>query len=264
MKHTITVLATAAAMTMTLIAPSSATEREEINQTYPVGKDARLSLSNLNGPATITGWDKKTIEVKATKTTSGSRERLDDVTVNFDMKDDHLRIDVDYDDSDHWTDGGVGVEFEIHVPRAIEIKDIKLVNGDLHIEDVAGDVSASSVNGEVAGKQLGGEVHLSTVNGDVSLTTSVGRDAIELSSVNGSVTLELPRKVNAKLSASTIHGDIRGDLGHGVTHAGSSMDAVLGSGGARIELGTVNGDIRIRRADGDGARTDDDTEDDSD
>ena len=263
MKHAITVLATVATMTAALAAPSSATEREEVNQTYQVGKDARLSLSNLNGSVSISGWDKKTIEVKATKTTSGSRERLDDVTINFDMKDDHLRIDVDYDDSEHWTDGGVGVEFDIQVPRATRIKDIKLVNGDLEITNITGDVSASSVNGEVTGDKLGGEVQLSTVNGDVSLKTVVGDDSIELSSVNGSVTLLLPKKVNATLSASTIHGDVRGDLGHGVTHAGSSMDAVLGSGGTRIELSTVNGDIRIRR-DGSGARADDDSEDDSD
>ncbi len=263
MKHAITAIATAAAMTVALAAPSSATEREEVNQSYPVGKDARLSLSNLNGAVTISGWDKKTIEVKATKTTSGSRERLDDVTINFDMKNDHLRIDVDYDDSKQWHDGGVGVEFEIHVPHATDIKDVKLVNGDLKITDVIGDVAASSVNGEVDGDQLGGEVHLSTVNGGVSLKSVVGHESIELSSVNGSVTLELPRKVNAKLSASTIHGDIRGDLGHGVTHAGSSLDAVLGNGGARIDLSTVNGDIRVRR-DGSGAGADDDSEDDSD
>jgi DUF4097 and DUF4098 domain-containing protein YvlB len=263
MKHAITVIATVAAMTAALAAPSSATEREEINQVYQVGKNARLSLSNLNGAATISGWDKYTIEVKATKTTSGSRERLDDVTVNFDMKNDHLRIDVDYDDSEHWHDGGVGVSFEIHVPHSIEIKDIKLVNGDLEVSDVTGDVSASSVNGEVTGDQLGGEVHLSTVNGDVSLKSVVGHDSIELSSVNGSVDISLPRKVNAKVSASTIHGDVHGELAHGVTHAGSSMDAVLGNGGMRIELSTVNGDIRIRR-DGSGARADDDSEDDSD
>jgi DUF4097 and DUF4098 domain-containing protein YvlB len=263
MKHAITVIATAAAMMAAWAAPSSATEREEVNQTYQVGKDARLSLSNLNGAVTISGWDKSTIEVKATKTTSGSRERLDDVTINFDMKNDHLRIDVDYDDTKQWHNDGVSVEFEIQVPHAIDIKDIKLVNGDLEISDVDGDVAASSVNGEVAGDQLGGEVHLSTVNGGVSLKSVIGKDSIDLSSVNGSVTLMLPRKVNAKLSASTIHGDIRGELGHGVTHAGNSMDAVLGNGGMRIELSTVNGDIRIRR-DGSGASADDDSEDDSD
>lgn len=263
MKHAITVIATVAAMTVAWAAPSSATEREVVDQTYPVGKDARLSLSNLIGDVAVSGWDKNTIEVKATKTTSGSRERLDDVTINFDMKNDHLRIDVDYHDGKQRHDDGVEVEFEIHVPRATDIKDIKVVNGHILIADITGDVAASSVNGEVVGDRLGAEVHLSTVNGNVSLKSVMGHESIELSSVNGSVDISLPRKVNAKLSASTIHGDVHGELAHGVTHAGNSMDAVLGTGGMRIELSTVNGDIRIRR-DGSGAHADDDSEDDSD
>jgi len=135
------------------------------------------------------------------------------------------------------------------------------VNGGLDISGLRGDVNAASVKGDVTGEGLSGETHLSTVNGDVSLSSVKGHDAIELSSVNGSVTLYLPKNANAKLSASTVHGDIRGDLGNGVTHAGSSMDAVLGSGGPRIELGTVNGDIRIRRV---GDKSDDDSDDDSD
>ncbi|MCI0452845.1 MAG: DUF4097 family beta strand repeat-containing protein [Candidatus Latescibacteria bacterium] len=277
MKHTIMILATATLVFATLTTPSAGkddkkkndskwsgkTEKEIINLDYAVGKNARLSLSNLNGGATITGWDKKTIEVTATKR-AGSREFLDDATVQADLKDDHLRIEVDYafDDGERYIDSDfVSVEFEIRVPRSIEIDRIELVNGGIDIADLSGEVNAASVNGDVIGEKLSGDTRLSTVNGDVSLSSVAGHDAVTLSSVNGSVTLYLPRDVNAKLSASTVHGDIRGDLGHGVTHAGNSMDAVLGTGGPRIALGTVNGDIRIRRA---GSDARDDSDDDSD
>jgi DUF4097 and DUF4098 domain-containing protein YvlB len=237
-------------------------QTEVINQVYQVGKNARLSLSNLNGAATVTGWDKNSIEVTATKHAS-SRERLDDATVQFDMKNDYLRIEVDYEEDrgNYYGDDMVGVEFEIRVPRDIEIDRIELVNGGIDIDGLSGDVAAASVNGDVTGEDLSGVARLGTVNGDVSLSSVPGDKAIQLSSVNGSVVLYLPRNVNAKLSASTVHGDIHGDLGNGVTHAGSSMDAVLGTGGPRIQLGTVNGDIRIRRA-GKDARGD--ADDDSD
>lgn len=240
------------------------TEREESTQSYKVGKSPRVSLSNLNGTAEITGWNGDTIEVRVTKFTSGPRARLDDVVVNVDLDGDHLRIEVEYEDTDDWHNDGVSVDFEIRVPRATSLVNVKLVNGDLKIRDLAGDIEASSVNGEVSGIDLSGKVHLSTVNGDVSLV-SVGDEPIWLKSVNGGVTLVLPKNVNADISASTIHGDISGKLARGVTHAGSSMDAVLGSGGRRIELVTVNGDIEIRRAGGDDARkgsrdSDDDSE----
>ncbi len=267
MKHTIMTLTMVALVAAALGAPLAGkgeksrntrglSETEMINQTYEVGKNARLSLSNLNGAVTVTGWDKNTIELKATKR-AGSRELLDDADVQVNFNDDHLRVEVEYDFDDDGEedetvtfngDNLVEVEFEIFVPRHTVIRRIELVNGGLEITDLTGDVSASSINGDVTGEELLGETHLSTVNGDVTLSSVKGHREIELSSVNGSVTLYLPKNVNAKLSASTVHGDIRGDLGHGVTHAGSSMDAVLGTGGPRIELGTVNGDIRIRRA----------------
>jgi len=274
MKHSIMTLLTATLVAAALATPSfgkgdkdsnSKREKEVINQVYEVGKNPRLSLSNLNGGATITGWDKNTIEVTATKRGS-SRERLDEATVKCEMKNDHLRIEVDYDFDDddqiHYNDSTVEVEFEIRVPRGIEVDRVELINGGIDISDLNGDVSASSVNGDVTGDRLAGEIHLSTVNGDVSLRTVVGDDSIELSSVNGSVDISLPRNVNAKVSASTVHGDVHGQLAKGVTHAGSSMDAVLGNGGMRIELSTVNGDIRVRR-DGSGGRGDDDSDNDS-
>ena len=259
MKHTIVTTLGAVLVSTAFLTTMSAAkdEREEINQVYQAGKDARLSLSNLNGGVRITAWDKNTIEVKAVKTTSGPRELLDEVTVKMRMNDDHLRIEVEYDfdDDRSYHDGDlVEVEFEINVPRGIRVDAVELVNGNLDVSGVEGDVDASSVNGEVTGARLAGDVQLSAVNGDVSLTGIVGYESIRLSSVNGSVAIVLPREVNAKLTASTVHGEVHGDLGHGVTHAGSSLDAVLGSGGARIDLGTVNGDIRIRRADGNDAR----------
>jgi DUF4097 and DUF4098 domain-containing protein YvlB len=265
MKHTIKTMVAALAVSAALANPCAGkSETEVINQTYDVGDHARLSLSNLNGSATITGWDRNTIEVKATKRTKGSRDRLDDATVEFDMNNDRLRIEVKYEFDDRWNDTDLEVEFEIKMPRDAEINAVELVNGNLEISNFSADVQASSVNGDVTATQLAGEVELSTVNGDVSLESVVDHDTIRLNSVNGSVSVLLPRNVNAKLSASTIHGDVRGDLGHGVTHAGSSMDAVLGNGGPRISLSTVNGDIKIRRADGkDAHESDRDSDDDS-
>lgn len=251
MKHT-TLLIVAAAVAVAPPATSADREvREEINQVYEVGRSARLSLSNLNGDARVTGWDRGTIEVKATKRATGGRERLDDAVVHFNLENDHLRIEVEYEDNDRWNDVFVEVDFEIRVPRTTAIDEVELVNGGVEIRSLTGDVEASSVNGNVDGSQLEGEVRLAAVNGDVSLTEVKGDEDIRLSSVNGSVSIVLPQGVNAKLSASTVHGDIRGELARGVTHAGNSMDAVLGRGGTRISLDTVNGDIRIRRADGD-------------
>ena len=189
MKHTIMTLAIATLVTAPLATSTAAkgdkhksswgsTETEVINQTYQVGKNARLSLSNLNGAATITGWDKNTIEVTATKRGT-SREMLDGATVEFDLHDDHLRIEVeyDYDENDRYSDARIWdgnqmieVNFEIRVPRGLEIRRVELVNGGIDVSDMTGDVKVASVNGDVTGENLAGEAYLSTVNGDVELS----------------------------------------------------------------------------------------------
>jgi DUF4097 and DUF4098 domain-containing protein YvlB len=103
----------------------------------------------------------------------------------------------------------------------------------------------------VDASKLSGDVDLSTVNGNVTLEVNGDSKSIRLHSVNGVLSIVLPDEVNARVSASTVHGDIRGggDLLVKETHfSGSSLDGIIGNGGGgRIALETVNGDIRIRR-----------------
>ena len=66
----------------------------------------------------------------------------------------------------------------------------------------------------------------------------------------GDVHLYLPADVSAHLRASTFSGSIRSDFGtvkdedHG---PGSSLDASIGSGDARVNVETFSGDLEIRR-----------------
>jgi DUF4097 and DUF4098 domain-containing protein YvlB len=67
--------------------------------------------------------------------------------------------------------------------------------------------------------------------------------------VNGPVHVELPADASAEVTASTINGDIDSDFPltvsgrHGPRHARGT----LGSGGRRLSLNTVNGEIELRR-----------------
>ena len=79
MNRTIVTILLAAALVAAPSAPFAG-ESEVTNEAFEVGKNARLSLSNLNGPATITGGSGNKIEITATKRTSGSLERLDGAT----------------------------------------------------------------------------------------------------------------------------------------------------------------------------------------
>lgn len=237
----------------TAVLPAPARERETITEVFETGEHPRLSLKNINGDLTVTGWDKDTIEVIAVKS-ANSKENLDALLVNTRLDDDRLRIDVKYEDDDHHHRGeGVQqrVDFTIHVPHGTRINAIELVNGNIEIKDVEGDVDASSVNGEVSGEKLDGHVALATVNGEVSLVANGRADSIRMNSVNGGVLLVLPKKFDARITAGTVHGSIRTMNGFADVDAtsftGSSLEGTLGKGGLKVELNTVNGNIEIRR-----------------
>jgi len=233
----------------TVTGSASARQTETIKQDYVTGEHPRVSVSNINGDLTIDGWDKNHIEVTAVKSAS-SQERLDDMEVRFRMDDDHLTIEVHYE-NDHWhASGHASVDFTLHVPKGTEVNEISMVNGDVEIANIDGDVEVSSVNGTVSAQRLGGDVDLSTVNGKVSLEADSDVDSIKMHSVNGGVYLMLPEKIDARINAGTVHGHIRAPDGLEVeeTHfTGSSMRGTLGSGGMKVDLNTVNGSIEIRR-----------------
>jgi DUF4097 and DUF4098 domain-containing protein YvlB len=140
------------------------------------------------------------------------------------------------------------------VPRKAVLESIELINGPLEIDGVEGNVKASSINGRLNARGLMGEARLSTVNGPLQATFTQLQETrpINLSSVNGNLTLIIPSNANASIRAGTVHGGISSSFtGLKVKHGeyvGHSLDGQLGTGGAKIKLGNVNGAIRINNA----------------
>jgi len=70
--------------------------------------------------------------------------------------------------------------------------------------------------------------------------------SVSASTVNGAVELDLPAQANADLAAHTVNGRISGDVEvkQNWPHR-REVKTRLGQGGAKINLGTVNGGVRI-------------------
>ena len=229
---------------------------EEFHQTYPLAADGRVSLSNINGPAHILGWDRNEVKVDAVKY-AHSQTRLDEAKIVVDASSGSISIKTKYPDHDnHWNWGSdenpAGVEYTITVPRGARLDKIELINGGLDIKGVTGEVQASCINGALVASQLGGRAELSTINGTLNAQLEKLSDSpVQLSSVNGSVSLTLPSDAQAELEASTVHGGISNDFGLNVDRhqwVGHDLHGKLGDGRTRIKLNNVNGAIRIQRA----------------
>src|SRR2546427_2386685 len=137
-------------------AVSAANEvREEFRQTYPLDKQGKVRLDNVNGNVRIVTWDREEIKVEAIKRAK-KQEHLDEVKIEVDAKADRIRIRTKYPDSKlrRNKDNSVSVDYLLTVPKQSRLERINTVNGKVEIEQVSGDVEASSVNGNVTAAAL--------------------------------------------------------------------------------------------------------------
>ena len=234
--------------------------REEFHQTYPLSANGRVSLENINGGVQIKVWDRASVQVDAVKK-AWKQNRLAEAQIIVNATEESIRIKTDYPDENYSYrsdrsryDNPATVEYTLTVPRKAVLESIELINGPLDIDGVEGNVKASSINGRVNARGLMGEARLSTVNGSLEavFTQLDESKSINLSSVNGNLTLIIPSNSNASVRAGTVHGDITSAFAglkvkHG-EYVGHSLDGQIGTGGPKIKLGNVNGAIRINNA----------------
>ena len=180
---------------------------------------------------------------------------------------DGLRSSGD-DDRRHERNRNVEVKFDVQVPRGVRIA-ASTVNGSMGVRGTGAEVRASTVNGGVEVRDAGGQVRANTVNGNVRVTTSAGpvsastvngsinarmgnlnRDGdMKFNTVNGTITVETPPSLDANISIDTMFGGISSDFPvqlsgkFGPRHA----EGVIGRGGRRISMNTVNGSVELRK-----------------
>lgn len=141
----------------------------------------------------------------------------------------------------------VRVHFTVKVPAGVTLIGTT-VNGEVEAAYLASDVEARTVNGGIR-IATAGHVEARTVNG--SIVASMGRgdwlEGLELTTVNGSITLNLPWNVSTEVRASTVNGDILSDFP--LTVSGRlgrrRIMGTIGGGGRTLAVSTVNGTIRL-------------------
>jgi Putative adhesin len=228
--------------------------REEFHQTYPLARNGRIELENINGSVHISVWDQNQVKVEAVKRARDDK-RLKNIEIRVNARPETISIETYYRDEgdDEWgrhVNPG-SVEYTLTVPRTARLDEIKLINGALDVADVNGEVRASCINGKLTARGLGGRAKLETINGMLDAEFNHLQNPVDLSSVNGSLLLTLPSDAKASIEASTVHGGIDNDFGlHANNHhwVGHDLRGELGGGGTEISLHNVNGAIDVRHA----------------
>ena len=139
---------------MALAVTASAQVTDEFHRTVPLSANGRVSLSNINGNVTITGWERNEVQIDAVKK-ARDQQKLDEARIEVDASSDSVRIRTRYPEG-HNNNNPATVTYTLHVPRAAHLDSIELVNGSLDVSQVSGDIKAELVNGKATVHDLSG------------------------------------------------------------------------------------------------------------
>jgi len=231
---------------------ASVTEEETFS--YKLDDGGRFSLSNVNGSVVVTGGGGDSVEIIAIKK-ADNQEDLDKIEIEISHSSDEIVVETELGESNRWFSRGNNsgsVKYEVIVPVSTRLDSVETVNGNVNISGVSGKVVAESVNGDLEVSDLAGDVGLSTVNGSIEAEFSRLEDQqrVNVETVNGRVSIDLPENADADISADTLNGGINAsDFGLKTEKGfvGSDLNGKIGNGGARLNIDTVNGSIKIRR-----------------
>ncbi len=160
------------------------------------------------------------------------------------------------------------VEYRFDVVAPVDTQlDVSTVNdGRIDVAGIAGRVSAANVNGPIVVAGMHSCDELNSVNGEVSLgfDTSPGEDC-HIETINGDITLELPDGSGFDLTMDLFNGRMLTQLpvdglalpatvehfesgGRHQYRIEQQAGVRFGAGGPKFTISSMNGDIRIQKA----------------
>jgi hypothetical protein len=150
----------------------------------------------------------------------------------------------------HWS-----VSYEIMVPARTDLN-LETHNGPISVERVSGDIQLRAVNGPIALNGLAGDVEARAQNGPITVTLAGRRwsgEGLDAETVNGPITLRMPRGYAAHLESGTVHGPISAPGGIRPARAegrrwspGGRINTDVNGGGPTIRVVTTNGPVNIQ------------------
>lgn len=232
-------------------------QTERFSRRVRVGRDGRVSVSNIAGDIVVNAGSGDDVSIEAVKRTRGSQSELVDVRIivderagRVDVRTEHERNSRDRNGrSDH-----VSVDYTITMPASAAL-DAHSVSGTVKVTGIRGSVRAESVSGDVtatdtpkleAAKSVSGEVTLSGVTTDGDLTAgsvsgnvvarSVKVHSLEIGSVSGDLTVT--DVTCDRLIAKSVSGGVAYS---GSINKGGVYDINVHSGDVRLSLANPSG-----------------------
>ena len=129
--------------------------------------------------------------------------------------------------------------------------EVNSVNENIELTNVSGEIRVETTNGEIMLTAIqSASVDAGTINGDVLYQGTVtDGGSYSFGSHNGDITVSIPERSNVTITAATANGDIDASFPLPMTSTTGKHRKTfkIGSGSARMELESFQGDINMRR-----------------
>ena len=260
-------------------------EQETIRKSFAAGGAHKLlDVDNVFGSIEVVGGQSDQVQLVVTKTLRAeSKESMEaakkEVTLDVTDQPDLLKLYVNGPfrcncNCDGGCNNGCGgwhgdrgyvvkMDFQLQVPRNIDLK-LKTVNsGRINVRDVIGSFSVHNVNGGIEMQDVGGgKAFARTVNGGVKVVFRENpKESSEFGTINGPIDLYFNPGLSADFRFKNFNGGVYTDFpitslaapaptserhnGRFVFRTSHFTGGRVGAGGLEIKADNLNGDIRV-------------------
>lgn len=241
------------------------TVTETVSESYDVGPETVVSVSNRNGDVTVDPTDDDELSLTGEKR-ANSESGLDSISIDV-TEGERFSVEVTFQSGSDFESRSV--DLTVAVPDGVRVTRAATENGDVSAGGVRGDLEARTSNGTVELFDVDGFVGAETTNGDVVVRDTTGLDGarttngdvdvdllamrgdVTCRSVNGDVTVAAGEDVSAAIRMETDTGEATVE---GIPHTvenqrrGFVRGQLRGGGERTLSLRTTNGDVRLEAA----------------
>jgi len=242
-------------------------QTERFSRKVKVGRDGRVSISNISGDIKVTAASGDEVVIDAVKRTRGDQSQLAAVHIVVDERPGRVEVRTDYDNDRFFrNNNNTSVDYTVAVPTAATL-DVKSISGNVIVMGVQGAVRAETISGtlqtsgtpKLAAKTISGDLELINEPNDAELNaTSVSGTirakglrvrSLDLGSVSGDVMLS--DVACDRLGVKSVSGSVEfiGTLGKSGrydinSHSGSVRLSLSGNTGFELNANSFSGTIR--------------------
>ncbi len=237
-----------------LCMPSALAADSEVDRLVPARPDGLVSIANVAGSVTVTGWDRDEVQV------TGRAGRGVEV-VRVESRGGSVEVEVELIRRSRGWDGDA--RLEVRVPRGSDL-DVEVVSAEVEVSGVEGDVAVEAVSGSVDVTGRLRDLDVEAVSGSIDVEADADRASfesvsgrirlkgqvrdIEADSVSGGIEIDTGEIRRAELETTSGRIEISGSLARGAeidaeSHSGSVELSLPSSTSARFQVATYSGRI---------------------